>query len=64
MNSNPEFKVVVMLDGLILKGMTAKASLRMYLILKSQTTLPGLEIKRTAAGEVISDQIIDFINPT
>ena len=34
--------VLVMVEGVMVKGTTAKASFKMYLILKLHTTLPGL----------------------
>ena len=42
-NWNPRFKVTEMFDGLMLNGIATKASFKMYLILKLQTTLPCLE---------------------
>ena len=44
LNSNPRFRLTVMFDGFILNGMATKASFRIYLILKLQTTLPCLKM--------------------
>ena len=43
LNSKLWPRVLVMVDGVMVNGTTAKASLRMYLILKLHTTLPGLQ---------------------
>ena len=46
LNWNPCPSVFVIFEGFILKGTTAKASLRMYRILKLQFILPLLKIKK------------------
>ena len=45
LNWNPCPSVFVIFDGFILKGTTAKASLRMYRILKLQFILPLLKVE-------------------